>query len=114
MKIRVGHSTETAVVRVQNNILEAIDGVKCVFLLLLDLSAAFDTVSHDILLDRVSTDSGISGSALSWILSYLTNRTQSVLVSKKYSDPAHLCYGVRKVLYSARLYSRIIVPQLHH
>ena len=59
--------------RVQNDILEAIDGGKCVFLVLLDLSAAFDTVSHDILLDRLSTDSGISGSALSWISSYLTN-----------------------------------------
>ena len=91
---RAGHSTETAVVRVQNDILEAIDSGKCVFLVLLDLSAAFDTVSHDILLDRLSTDSGISGSALSWISSYLTNRTQSVLVSGKYSDPAHLRYGV--------------------
>ena len=45
-------------------------------------------------LDRLSTDSGISGSALSWISSYLTNRTQSVLVFGKYSDPAHLRYGV--------------------
>ena len=91
---RAGHSMETAVVRVQNDILEAIDGGKCVFLVLLDLSAAFDTVSHDILLDRLSTDSGISGSALSWISSYLANRTQSVLVSGKYSDSAHLRYGV--------------------
>ena len=72
----------------------SIDSGKCVFLVLLDLSAAFDTVSHDILLDRLSTDSGISGSALSWISSYLTNRTQSVLVSGKYSDPTHLRYGV--------------------
>ena len=89
-----GHSTETAVVRVQNDILEAIDGGKCVFLVLLDLLAAFDTVFHEILLDRLSTDLGISGSALSWISSYLTNRTQSVLVSGKYSDPAHLRCGV--------------------
>jgi len=91
---RAGHSTETAVVRVQNDILEAIDDGKCVFLVLLDLSAAFDTVSHDILLDRLSTRFGISGSALSWISSYLSDRTQSVLVSGKYSDAAHLCYGV--------------------
>ena len=72
-----------AVVRVQNDILEAIDGRKCVFLVLLDLSAAFNTVSHDILLDTLSTDSGISGSALSWISLYLANQTQSVLVSGK-------------------------------
>ena len=49
---RSGHSTETAVTRVQNDILREIDSGKCVFLVLLDLSAAFDTVSHDILLER--------------------------------------------------------------
>ena len=80
--------------RVQNDILEAIDGGKCVFLVLLDLSVAFDTVSHDILLDTLSTDSGISGSALSWISSYVTNQTESMLVSGKYSNPAHLRCGV--------------------
>ena len=62
------------------------------FLVLFDLSAAFNTVSHDILFDRLSTDSGIS--ALSWISPYLTNRTQSVLVFGKYSDLAHLRNGV--------------------
>ena len=91
---RAGHSTETAVLRVQNDILEAIDSGKCVFLVLLDLSAAFDTVSHDILLDRLSSQFGVSGSALAWIRSYLTDRSQSVLVSGSYSDPAHLKYGV--------------------
>ena len=91
---RAGHSTETAVVRVQNDILEAIDDGKCVFLVLLDLSAAFDTVSHDILLERLNNDLGISGPALAWVQSYLTNRSQSVLVSGTYSEPALLQYGV--------------------
>ena len=50
---RVGHSTETALIRVQSDILEAMDSGKCVFLVLLDLSAAFDTVSHDVLLSRL-------------------------------------------------------------
>ncbi len=48
-----GHSTETALVRVQNDILLAMDQRKVVMLLLLDLSAAFDTGSHDILLHRL-------------------------------------------------------------
>ena len=91
---RAGHSTETAVLRVQNDILESIDGGKCVFLVLLDLSAAFDTVSHDILLDRLSSQFGVCGSALAWIKSYLTDRSQSVLISGLHSDPAHLKYGV--------------------
>jgi hypothetical protein len=91
---RAGHSTETAVLRVQNDILESIDDGKCVFLVLLDLSAAFDTVSHDTLLETLSARFGVQGSALAWIRSYLTDRSQSVLVSGSYSDPAHLKYGV--------------------
>ena len=50
---RAGHSTETAVLRVQSDILSEIDKGKCVFLVLLDLSAAFDTVSHHILLKQL-------------------------------------------------------------
>ena len=48
---RSGHSTETVLVCVQNNILRAIDDHKAVAFVLLDLSAAFDTIDHNILLD---------------------------------------------------------------
>ena len=51
---KVHHSTETVLVKVQDDILHAIDCNKAVVLLMLDLSAAFDTVSHEILLDRLS------------------------------------------------------------
>ena len=50
---KTGHSTETALLKVQNDILMAIDKQKLTALLLLDLSAAFDTVSHTILLNRL-------------------------------------------------------------
>ena len=50
------HSCETALVRVHNDILVAIDKRHCVMLLLLDLSAAFDTVDHDILLTRLHSE----------------------------------------------------------
>ena len=50
---RIGHSTETALTRIHNDILLAIDDNSCVILLFLDLSAAFDTVDHDILLGRL-------------------------------------------------------------
>ena len=53
------HSAETALIRVQNDILCSIDDDGCVMLLLLDMSAAFDTVYHSILLSRVSTSFGI-------------------------------------------------------
>ena len=91
---RAGHSTETAVLRVQNDILRAIDSGECVFLVLLDLSAAFDTVSHNITLKRLSSNFGVQDRALEWIKSYLTERSQSVLVAGNYSDEATLKYGV--------------------
>ena len=57
------HSCETALLRVQNGILMALDSGKCVILLLLDLSAAFDTVDHEILLCRLHSKFGIKGKA---------------------------------------------------
>ena len=91
---RRGHSTETAVLHVQNDVLCAVDRGKCVFLVLLDLSAAFDTVSHNIVLKRLSSNFGVNRIALQWIKSYLTGRSQSVFVSGKYSESAWLKYGV--------------------
>ena len=68
------HSTETALVAVQNDILRALDDQKVVLLLLLDLSAAFDTVDHNILMQRLGDDFGIVGFAHDWYSSYLDNR----------------------------------------
>ena len=68
------HSSETALIKVQDDILRAIGNNCCVILLLLDLSAAFDTVDHCILLDRLSHRFGITGNALEWFHSYLCNR----------------------------------------
>ena len=88
------HSTETALVRVHNDILTAIDNNNSVILLLLDLSAAFDTVDHSILLSRLSTRFGIKGTVLSWLKSYLTSRTQFVNVNNCRSSRRSLERGV--------------------
>ena len=72
------HSTETAVLKVLSDILLATDAGDLSALVLLDLSAAFDTVDHDILIRRLQTSYGLSGSVLLWVQSYLVPRYQSV------------------------------------
>jgi hypothetical protein len=68
------HSTETALLRVHNDILCAIDKKEAVYLVLLDLSAAFDTIDHHVLTYYLKDFIGIHGIALDWFISYLTGR----------------------------------------
>ena len=88
------HSTETALISVHDDILRAIDDKKCILLIMLDLSAAFDTVDHEILLRRLSCMLGISGSVLQWFRSYLTDRKQKVVVNDVFSKSTSLTCGV--------------------
>ena len=88
------HSTETAILKVSNDILSAIDNKKCVILILLDLSAAFDTIDHDKLLNHLTVNYGIEGMALKWLRSYLTERTQTVKIKDVKSREHTLKCGV--------------------
>ncbi|GFR88592.1 reverse transcriptase-like protein [Elysia marginata] len=63
-------------------------------MVLLDLSAAFDTIDHSILKRRLQMSFGIRGSALTWFESYLTNRQQTVVTGQYRSSPVTLRYGV--------------------
>ena len=83
---RHGHSTETALLKVQNDILRAMDSKKVTVILLLDLSAAFDTISHTKLIKRLRDRVGIRGKAL--------DRKQSVGINKEKSAPRFLTLGV--------------------
>ena len=71
---RSKHSTETALVKVVNDLRQDLDTRKLAVLVLLDLSAAFDTVDHRILLNRLHNLIGISGTVFKWFQSYLTDR----------------------------------------
>ena len=77
-----------------NDILRAIDDGECVILVLLDLSAAFDTVDHDILITRLKHRFGITGKALGSIQSYLSGRTQFVKIGTERSSTRNLICGV--------------------
>ena len=91
---RKGHSTETALLRVQSDILYAIDQGKAAYLILLDLSAAFDTIDQEKLLEYMKTHLGIGGTVLNWFRSYLCNRKQSVVIDGVSSQQTILQYGV--------------------
>ena len=72
------HSTETALLKVKTDIIGALENQEVACLILLDLSAAFDTIDHDILLNILENRFAVSGVALNWLRSYLTNRTQTI------------------------------------
>ncbi len=91
---RPAHSTETALVRVTNDLLCAVDKQQAVILVLLDLSAAFDTVDHDILLQRLHDEIGVCGVPLQWFESYLTGRKQAITINKTSSSECDLIYRV--------------------
>jgi hypothetical protein len=88
------HSTETLLMKVHNDIMTSMDKGEVAFLVLLDLSAAFDTIDHKILLNRLKNMYGVEGRALRWFESYLHHRTQSVIVNDKKSNSKELKYGV--------------------
>ena len=100
------------------------DRQEIMLLVLLDLSTAFDTINHQILLNVLGNDVGIIGSAHKWLLSYLTGRKQCVLINDRTSDDFHLncsvpqgsCMGpILFILYISRLYHVISnhLPSAH-
>ena len=107
---RRNHSTETALNRVHSDIAMAIDKGHSAILVLLDLSAAFDTVDHSMLLSRLNTRFGICDKALDWFQSYLSGRTQFVKVNNGISVSHSISMVFPKVQCQVLSYTRFI----HH
>ena len=108
-----GYSTETALIKVQNDILNEIDKGKAVILLLLDLSAAFDMVDHQLLLDILRNKFRIEGTALKWFKSYLTGRKWKVVINGTYSCDQEATCGVPQGSILGPLLFNMYLSDLH-
>ena len=75
---KAGHSTETALLSIKNEVHLSLSRGEATALVLLDLSAAFDTIDHSTLLSCLCSWFGVSGSVLKWFTSYLTDHYQSI------------------------------------
>ena len=91
---RKNYSTETALLKVQNDILMSMDKQEIILLVLLDLSSAFDTIDHKLMLDTLEFDFGVTGKALLWLKSFLSDRKQRVHIKKEFSKDYNVNHGV--------------------
>jgi len=110
--------------KVMNDVLLKMNSQHVTLLVLLDLSAAFDTVNHNILLERLHRDVGLRGKVLDWFSSYLSNRSQQVSINGSLSRqfplgcgvPQGSCLGpLLSVIYTSSLFKVIErhLPQVH-
>ena len=107
-----GLSTETALVAVFDALLSGLDEPNTGFLIaMLDMSAAFDTVDHAILLKRLKSTFGIQGMVIQWFQSYLSNRTVRISIENTLSDKIKLdCSLPQGSKLGPRLYSDYTQP----
>ena len=87
------HSTETAILNVFDKVLQRLSKHRPHQFLLLDLSAAFDTIDHEILIQCL-IDMGLCTMALQWLISFIKNRTFSIQIGNSLSNPARLTSGI--------------------
>ena len=113
---RRNHSTETALLKVRSDILMKMNSQNVVLLVMLDLSAAFDTVNHTVLLNRLQSTLGFTGKPLDWFTSYLSNRSYRIYISgvlSKYFQsscgvPQGSCFGpLLYIIYASKLFDII-------
>ena len=90
---RPKHSTEAALVRIHEDLMQAVDSLRGVLLVRLDLSTAFDTLDHSTLLRRLRAI-GLSQTVLAWFMSYLVGRKNSTKIRDVTSAPVIIQHGV--------------------
>ncbi len=88
------HSTKTALLRYKNDVLSEVDNQRLTLVFMFDLSVAFDTIDHGLMLQILSERFGVQGDVLKWIQSYISNCKQYVCVDGSSSERSPLSYGV--------------------
>ena len=105
------NSTETALTAIQNDILINMDQGKATVLVMLDMSAAYDTVDHGIFLQRLSRYFGFSGAVLKWFTSYVKGRKVKVMIGDKVSIERELdCGTAQGAVLGGKCYNLYTVP----
>ena len=96
--VKAGHSTETALLSIKNEVHLSLSRDEPTALVLLDLSAAFDTIDHSTLLSCLRIWFGVGGSVLKWFTSYLRDHYQSIKIGSTLSDVCNSYLAFPKVL----------------
>ena len=113
---RSNHGVETALMRVQNGILQAVERIDVTILVLFDLWAGFGTFDNTVLLRRFTHQTGVTDAALAWVVSYLKDRTQTVHIGDDSSggraELLHYAVSQGSVL-DPQLFSNYIFPVCH-
>ena len=91
---KAGHSTETALLFIKNEVHLSLARGELTTLVLLDLSAAFDTIDNSTLLNCLQSWFGVYGTVLKWFTYYLTNRVQSIKIGSTLNESCKLLFGV--------------------
>ena len=108
---RAGHSTETALLKVTNDLVTFACDRLTIVLLSMDISAAFDTINHSTLLDCIAQDFGICGSVIIWLQSFISDRQQYVAVGAEQSASVNCTSGVPQgIVLGLLLFAMYILP----
>ena len=108
---RCGHSTETTLLKIHDDIIRAMGKGEVTLLVMLDYSEAFDTVNHTKLIEKMQK-LGFSSKFIKWCYNYLTNRRQFVQIDDKKSEIGYVRFGVPQGSVLGPLFFNIYVNDL--